>query len=146
MSGKKFIISIAFGLSTIGLFLFACKSTPPDIGFTFGEGAKSMTVSGYTFKLPSWWDSVQVDVPTTLKTENKVREYVSNQYGMDTGTRSTWKQAFKVWAIASQRLDLFPVYLAHCYKSGGEMQKAAKVFGDLYNLAGSRGKPRLPQL
>jgi tetratricopeptide (TPR) repeat protein len=66
--------------------------------------------------------------------------YAITWASMDTGTKRTWKQAFKVWAIASQRLNLFPVYLAHCYKSGGELEKAAKIFGDLYGLAGTQGK------
>jgi tetratricopeptide (TPR) repeat protein len=140
MSKSKIGIFIVFSLSIISLFLFTCKSTPGTGFAAGGDETKTMTISGYTFELPSWWDSVRVDVPATLQTENDVRDYVGKQYGMDTGTKRTWKQAFKVWAIASQRLNLFPVYLAHCYKSGGELEKAAKIFGDLYGLAGTQGK------
>jgi tetratricopeptide (TPR) repeat protein len=127
-------------LGLMSLLLFTCKSTPAAGPTAEATMQKTMTIAGYTFQLPTWWDSVQVDVPVTLNNEDDVRNFIGQQYGMDTGTKRTWKQAFKAWALASRRLNIFPVYLAHCYKTGEEFEQAAKVFTDLYDLADTQGK------
>jgi tetratricopeptide (TPR) repeat protein len=145
MSKNKAAILTVLGFGLVGLLFAACKTTPA-AGSASGSMAettqKTMIIAGYAFQLPSWWDSVQVEVPTTLSNEDDVRNYVGQQYGMDTGTKKTWKQALKTWAIASQRLNIFPVYLAHCYKTGEQFAEAAKIFTDLYALADTQGKNR----
>ena len=108
-----------------------------------GENPKRfLTIAGYNYELPSWWDSVEVDVPDNLKNWQQVSAFVMDRYGMDTGTEKTWKEALKTWAIASKRLNHFPVYLAHCYKTGGDYQRAAQIYGDLYNLADTQKEKR----
>ncbi len=145
MLKNKVAMLIIFGFGLVSLLFASCKTTPAT-GYASGSTAETtqttMVIAGYTFQLPSWWDSVQVDVPTTLSNEDDVRNYVGQQYGMDTGTQKTWKQALKTWAIASQRLNIFPVYLAHCYKSGEQFERAAKIFTGLYALADTQGKNR----
>jgi tetratricopeptide (TPR) repeat protein len=127
----------------IGMMMFiSCKSTPADDLLSGGNAKKPMVIAGYTFELPSWWNSVQVSVPATLKTENDVRDFVMENYGMDTGTKKTWKQALKTWAIACRRLNIFPVYLAHCYREGGEFELAAGIYADLYPLADNQKQHR----
>ena len=59
-----------------------------------------MPISCYDYVLPSWWESVNVDVPKDLKDWKEVTDYVAQRYGEATGTEETWKQALKTWAIA----------------------------------------------
>src|SRR5262245_62084852 len=99
-----------------------------------------LRIAGYHYELPAWWDSVTVAVPEGLKDEDQIRAHVKKEFGADTGTKKTWQEALKVWAIASQRLDRFPVYLAHCHKAGEDHKRAAKIYADLYPLADKQGK------
>jgi tetratricopeptide (TPR) repeat protein len=127
----------------IGMMMFiSCKSTPAGDLLSGGNEKKTMIITGYTYELPSWWDSLQVSVPDTLKTENDIRDFMEQNYGMDTGSKKTWKQALKTWAIACQRLDIFPVYLAHCHRVGEEYKRAAQIFADLYSLADNQKQYR----
>lgn len=100
----------------------------------------TMRIAGYDYKLPDWWDSVKVDVPEKLKTSVQIDEYVKDKFDKDTGTKETWKGALKVHALAAQRIDRFPVYLAHCHFAGEEYERAAEIFTDLYQLADTQGK------
>jgi tetratricopeptide (TPR) repeat protein len=63
-----------------------------------------------------------------------VERYVSRKYGSDTGTKTTWKQALKVYALAFKRLNVLPVFMAHCYMSGKRYAEAATMYGELYDL------------
>ena len=103
---------------------------------------KTKRIAGYEFELPRWWRSVRVVVPANLKNWQQLQKYVSGKYGRDVGTRETWKQALKVYAIAYKRLNIFPVHLAHCYMSGRRYAKAAKMYGELYELADTRRKEK----
>lgn len=116
------------------------------IGSLLGQAAAqekkqdSIRVAGYDYKLPAWWDSVKVDVPDGLKNAGQVEEYVRKEFGKDTGVKATWKEALKVHTVAAQRLNRFPVYLAHCHMTGEEYARAAEIYGDLYKLADTQGK------
>ncbi|HEQ71399.1 MAG TPA: tetratricopeptide repeat protein [Spirochaetia bacterium] len=123
-------------------FMVSCTTTD-SAGFNNGPTeTKTLTLSGYVFTLPDWWDSVRVSVPDSLTDEQKVREFVYARYGMDTGTDTTWREALKTWALAAERLNLYPVYIAHCYRAGKQYLKAAQIYGDLYELAGTQGANR----
>ncbi|MBN1799789.1 MAG: hypothetical protein JW822_14525 [Spirochaetales bacterium] len=126
----------------VSIFFTACKSQPSAGLVPTADMKKSMTIAGYTYKLPVWWDSVQVAVPESLKNENDVRNFVGQNYGMDTGTKKTWKQALKTWALACQRLNIFPVYLGHCHRVGEEFERAAEIFAALYPLADTQKENR----
>jgi hypothetical protein len=97
--------------------------------------AAMLRIANYDYALPSWWDSVSVEVPKDLGDEEQIREYVRKQYGKDVGTKETWKKALKTWAVACQRLDHFPIYLAHCHVTGEEYERAAEIYTALYKLA-----------
>jgi len=99
-------------------------------------------ITTYDYALPAWWETVKVDVPKDLKDEEEVRNYVRKRYGNDTGTKETWKEALKTWAIASQRHNIFPVYLAHCHQSGEDYKRAAEIYADLYKLADTQKDER----
>ncbi|QEL18638.1 hypothetical protein [Limnoglobus roseus] len=96
----------------------------------------------YEYALPTWWGSVDADVPKDLKDWKDVSAYLHMKYGQDTGTKDTWKSALKAWAIYDRRSDGFPVYLAHCHKCGGEVQRAADIYAALYKLADTRKDKR----
>jgi len=141
---SKIKLKLIFFLSIIAVSIFCttCKSAPAYSLAHEDNIKKSMTITGYTYELPTWWDSVQVTVPQTLKNENDVRDFVGQNYGADTGTKKTWKQALKTWAMACQRLDIFPVYLGHCHRVGEEFERAAQIFADLYPLADTQKQNR----
>ena len=124
------------------IFFTACKSGPSAGLVPADDLQKTITIAGYTYRLPAWWDSVAVTVPDSLKTENDVRNFVGQTYGMDTGTKQTWKQSLKTWALACQRLNIFPVYLAHCHRTGEDFERAAQIFADLYSLADTQKEYR----
>jgi hypothetical protein len=107
-------------------------STPDESGY--------LQIGDYRFKIPDWWNSVRVSVPKGLTSEKDIGNYVFKYCGADTGTKTTWREALKIWAVESKRLGIFPVYIAHCYKAGEEFLKAAKVYSDLYDLSDSRGE------
>jgi hypothetical protein len=138
------IRSVLFLIIILCLLLTGCTTT--DGGYSFlgntstSASAKSLAIAGYAFELPSWWSQVNVTVPDTLKAEDDIRNYVYYVCGLDTGTINTWKQALKIWALACERLRLLPVYIAHCYKAGGDLAHAAKVYSDLYYYAGTQEK------
>lgn len=98
-------------------------------------GDKFLEISGYQFELPNWWNSIEVAVPNKLKSVFEIQKYVRSHYGNDTGTGTTWKEALKIYAIKCHQLNIFPIFIAHCYISGEEYSKAIKIYTDLYNLA-----------
>jgi hypothetical protein len=106
------------------VLLFAC----------FGCGTK-MWIGPYEFEQPSWWNEVDVVIPENINSEEEAREYIGRNFGADVGTEKTWKSALKSWAIFDQRTNRFPVYIAHCFMKGGEVEMAAKVYQDLYLLS-----------
>ncbi len=105
-----------------------------------GSGTRYVSIAGYSFKLPDWWNTLDVTPPGNLKTEKDIMDYVVSVCGSDTGSIYTWRTALKIWAIACERLHMLPVYIAHCYKAGGELLSAAEVYGDLYFLADTQGE------
>ena len=113
-----------------------------DIRQADGKNPTVLRIANYDYVLPSWWESVNVELPENLEDGIQVAAFVRERYGKDTGTKKTWKAALKTWAIAGQRLNLFPVYLAHCYMSGEEYKRAAEIFVDLYNLADTQKERR----
>ena len=76
--------------------------------------------------------------PPPSMTEGHVQNYVSRIYGADVGTKATWRQALKVYAITCKRLNVLPVFMAHCYMSGQRYADAAKMYGELYDLVDAR--------
>ena len=100
-----------------------------------GSKPDTLLINGYPYELPDWWNSVGVDVPTNLMDWKAAGAHVKREYGSDTGTPDTWRQALKTWALWCREHDHFPVYLAHCHRSGGELERAAQIFADLYDLA-----------
>jgi tetratricopeptide (TPR) repeat protein len=101
-----------------------------------------MRIGPYDYTLPSWWESVQVEVPEHLKDWEQVSAYVSKRYGDDSGTKESWKEALKIWAISDQRLGGFPGYLAHCHRTGGEYKRAVEIYTALYELADTQKDDR----
>jgi hypothetical protein len=95
----------------------------------------SMRIGPYDFQLPTWWDSVRVEVPETLKTSQDVWEHVVKTLGSDKGTEKNWREALKAHALGEQRIKGFPVFIAHCFMTGKEYRRAAEVYADLYELA-----------
>jgi hypothetical protein len=124
----KLAFAIVLTLSPMLAPSRALAKTPP----------RTLQIGAFTLELPSWWDSVAVDVPE-LADENAIRKYVTRECKSDTGTASTWRRALKIWAIAAERAKLFPVYIGHAYFAGGEWRSAARVFSELFALADTQG-------
>lgn len=103
-------------------------------GYCSSQSNAIIKIGDYDFQKPDWWDKIQVTLPDTILTQDSASAYISAKYGSDVGTPDTWKSAMKCWVIFDQRTDEFPVYIAHCYKSGGELEKSAKVYIDLFKL------------
>lgn len=78
---------------------------------------------------------MRVLVPARLKNEWQVEKYVRRTYGSDVGTKATWKQAVKIYTLTCKRLNIFPVFVAHCYMSGQKYAAAGRIYGQLYDLA-----------
>ncbi len=97
-----------------------------------------MQIGPYEFEQPSWWDEVDVVLPENINTEEEAREFIGANFGSDVGTEKTWRNALKAWAIFDQRANGFPVYIAHCFMEGGEVELAAKVYQDLYFLSSTK--------
>ena len=95
---------------------------------------KTKRIAGYEFELPCWWRSVRAVVPSPLKNKWQVEKHVRRTCGSDVGTKATWRQALKVYAITCKRLNVLPVFMAHCYMSGQRYAEAAKMYGELYDL------------
>ena len=93
----------------------------------------TMKIGPYDFRLPPWWDSVNVEVPDSLKTSEDVFQHVFKTYG-DVGSDTNWKQALKAHALGQQKVKGFPVFIAHCYMTGNEYRRAAEVYSDLWKL------------
>jgi len=94
----------------------------------------SMQIGVYNFILPSWWESIDIEVPL-LNSEDTIEEYVKTMYGKETGTLENWQYALKTYAIAFEEIDRFPVYIGHCFRTGKDYNSAAKIYSDLYELA-----------
>ena len=100
---------------------------------------KTKNIAGYEFELPRWWPSVRAVFPAPSKNnEWHVQQFVRHTYGDDVGTKATWRQALKVYAITCTRLNILPVFMAHCYMSGQRYADAAKMYGELYDLVDAR--------
>src|SRR5262245_40591737 len=82
----------ALAVSLLSLAV-ACNET----GQAASWKPRVMKVGVYTYTLPSWWDSVKVEVPEDLKDWEQVSAYVAKRYGDDTGTKDSWKEACKTW-------------------------------------------------
>ena len=89
----------------------------------------------YNFKKPEWWDNINVNIPENLKTDNDVRGFAEEKYNSDVGTKNNWREALKFHALAAQKLNYFPLYIAFCYRTGKEYNLAIQVFTELYELA-----------
>ncbi|MBU4317455.1 MAG: hypothetical protein KKF30_09285 [Proteobacteria bacterium] len=68
-----------------------------------------------------------------------MEDFIQTKNGKDTGDEFTWREALKTHALADHHLNSFPVYLAHCNMAGGEYALAAKIYGDLYEMADTQG-------
>jgi hypothetical protein len=99
-----------------------------------------MRIGPYKFEKPNWWDEVDVVIPENINSKEEAREYIGSNFGDDVGTEKTWKSALKSWVIFDQRTNGFPVYIAHCFMKGGEVEMAAKVYQDLYLLSHTQKK------
>ncbi len=88
----------------------------------------------YHFELPAWWHEVEINLPDKFNSDEDIRRFITEQYGADTGTSSTWKQALKCWALASLKLSRLPIYIGHCFHAGGKHQKAIKTYSELFEL------------
>lgn len=97
-----------------------------------------MLIGPYEFEQPSWWNEVDVVIPENINSEEEARDYIRANFGSDVGTETTWKNALKAWATFDQRTNGFPVYIAHCFMEGGEVEMAAQVYQDLYLLANTQ--------
>ncbi|WP_162254442.1 tetratricopeptide repeat protein [Pelomonas sp. Root1444] len=95
----------------------------------------------YSYTVPVWWDKVQVKVPEHFQSMHEVEAYVYGKYGNDVGTSATWRMALKTYALAYQRFPrTLPVYLAHCHMRGGDLDRAAQIYADLYELSSSQAE------
>lgn len=99
----------------------------------------TINVAGFNYKLPPWWETVKVNLPEHLQTPREVEAFVAKRYGRDTGTKRTWKKALKTYAFAYQKMNVLPVYLAHCHVSGGEYARGARIYAALYGLTETQG-------
>ena len=106
----------------------------------FGCGHEKILIGPYEFEKPNWWDEVEVDIPEDISSEEEAREYIGSNFGADVGTEKTCKKTLKSWAIFDQRTNGLPVYIAHCFMRGGEVEMAAKVYNDLYLLSNTQEK------
>lgn len=97
-----------------------------------------MMIGEFRFELPAWWSSVEVEVPESLTTEEQIADYVTQTCGRDTGLSDTWRQALKIWAIASARLSRSATYVAHCFRKGGEHAEAAAIYTAMWRMADKR--------
>ena len=104
--------------------------------------SKRMEIGQYSFELPPWWHDVSVPTLDELDSEKETAAYVRENFGADVGTPDNWQEALKVWAICESRSGSFPVYIGHCYRTGGEYRNAIRVYSDLYELADSQGEDR----
>lgn len=91
--------------------------------------------NNYHFKLPDWWDTVEVEMPKDVRTDGDLARYVEEKYGQDVGTATTWRQALKCWALYDAKHGYLPVYIAHCFAVGGQHQKAVNTYTDLWDVA-----------
>jgi hypothetical protein len=96
---------------------------------------EKMLIGPYEFELPNWWNEVDVMIPEDIDSDEEAREYIGTKFGADVGTEKTWRHALKSWAIYDQRTHGLPVYIAHCFMRGGEVEMAAKIYQDLYLLS-----------
>jgi uncharacterized protein (TIGR03067 family) len=129
-------------LFAAALFLVSTFGHAQEVGEKPKTATKTIRIAGYDYELPPWWDSIQVTVPRDINNVEKMTDYVTNHFGEDTGTSENWKSALKVWALWSQERNNFPVYVAHCHQAGGDHERAAQVYADLYAMAGSQGRDK----
>lgn len=89
----------------------------------------------YRVALPQWWHEVSANLPARLP-KGDFRAYVTRVCRKDTGTSTTWRAAFKLWAkYEMRRKEPFPVYLGHCLRAGSQHLSAARLFAELQTLA-----------
>lgn len=95
----------------------------------------------YKLESPEWWDEIEVDISNLdFSDQSVITNYCKEAFGADTGTKSTWKLAFKAHALYCSKYSVFPVYLAHCAKTGEEFVLASKIYADLFHLVYFFGK------
>lgn len=104
------------------------------------QSPKTIKIGDYSFVTPDWWNEVNVELNNDINTDDEIRKFVTEKYGADVGIADTWKESLKVWAIYSERTNGFPIYIAHCYRTGGMYEDAILVYKDLYYLADKQDK------
>lgn len=137
-------IALVVGRSGCSVLLLPLLLVSPSVDPAPLQDTKppSMRIGPYDFQLPPWWDWVKVDVPETVKTSQDVSEHVRRTYGQDNGTEENWKEALKAHALGEQRIKGFPVYIAHCYMTGDDYDRAAEVYAGLWELADTQPQHR----
>lgn len=97
----------------------------------------------FTRRFPSrfsslpWWPEVVIGIPEEIATWQQAVEYVKQICGKDTGDTATWRTAAKIYALASERWKELPVFVAHCFATGGEYRDAARLYADLFDVIGT---------
>mmetsp|Transcript_61270 Transcript_61270/g.144739 ORF Transcript_61270/g.144739 Transcript_61270/m.144739 type:complete len:176 (+) Transcript_61270:437-964(+) len=110
-------------------------------------------VGGLTFHKPAWWDELpDADLPGTISLDshkvhapNGISRLVTRRFKKDVGTGVTWRGAMKLWFAYYQARDsngngCLPVFLAHCFKQGGEVWEAAGLYKEMATIAHESGK------
>ena len=109
--------------------------TPSD----WPNSSMHIQIGPYEFKTPRWWNEVTLTCPKSFESSQTVAQHVRITYGADVGDETNWREALKTWAVADKKRGAFPVYIGHCYKTGGKYPEAIEVYSDLFRLAGTQG-------
>lgn len=105
-----------------------------------GGATESITLAGYVFHYPEWWQDEEVPaMPASASSYDAVEDFIVQHFGADTGTSGTWRGAMKVWVAWYARSGELPVYIGHAYLTGGEFDAAAQAFAELHALSETQG-------
>lgn len=102
------------------------------------ENGKSITflISDipYKLQLPNWWDDITVNLSKEGFSSYSITEYIKKIYGADVGRVDNWQFALKTYALFYENTNSFPVFIAHCARTGGDFDLAVKIYTDLHSL------------